>query len=52
MKNWCKLCAAAYLATPVNFARTMLWMDNMMNIWRKCGGRKMYADGGETNDDG
>lgn len=31
---------------------SMLWMDNMMNIWRKCGGRKIYADGGDTNDDG
>ena len=26
---------------------SMLWMDNMMSIWRKCGGRKQYADGGE-----
>ena len=25
---------------------SMLWMDNMMSIWRKCGGRKQYADGG------
>jgi len=24
---------------------SMLWMDNMMSIWRKCGGRKQYADG-------
>ena len=28
---------------------SMLWMDNMMSIWRKCGGRNQYADGrGET----
>lgn len=26
---------------------SMLWMDNMLSIWRKCGGRKKYADGGE-----
>lgn len=26
---------------------SMLWVDNMMSIWRKCGGRKQYADGGE-----
>ena len=26
---------------------SMLWMDNMMSIWRKCGGRKQYGDGGE-----
>jgi hypothetical protein len=26
---------------------SMLWMDNMLTIWRKCGGRKQYADGGE-----
>ena len=26
---------------------SMLWMDNMLSIWRKCGGRKQYADGGE-----
>lgn len=24
---------------------SMLWVDNMMSIWRKCGGRKWYADG-------
>lgn len=24
---------------------SMLWLDNMMSIWRKCGGRKQYADG-------
>ena len=23
---------------------SMLWLDNMMSIWRKCGGRKQYAD--------
>ena len=26
---------------------SMLWLDNMMSIWRKCGGRKQYADGDE-----
>ena len=26
---------------------SMLWLDNLMSIWRKCGGRKTYADGGE-----
>ena len=24
---------------------SMLWLDNLMSIWRKCGGRKEYADG-------
>ena len=24
---------------------SMLWMDNIMSIWRKCGGRKQYGDG-------
>ena len=23
---------------------SMLWMDNMMSIWRKCGGRNNYSD--------
>lgn len=23
---------------------SMLWLDNMMTIWRKCGGRKLYGD--------
>lgn len=23
---------------------SMLWLDNMMSIWRKCGGRKQYGD--------
>ena len=23
---------------------SMLWLDNMMTIWRKCGGRKLYSD--------
>lgn len=23
---------------------SMLWVDNIMSIWRKCGGRKEYAD--------
>lgn len=23
---------------------SMLWLDNMMSIWRKCGGRKQYSD--------
>lgn len=27
---------------------SMLWMDNIMSIWRKCGGRKQYSDGDET----
>ena len=27
---------------------SMLWLDNMMAIWRKCGGRKQYADGEES----
>lgn len=27
---------------------SMLWLDNMMSIWRKCGGRKGYSDGEET----
>lgn len=30
---------------------SMLWMDNMMKIWRKCGGRKQYADDEEANDE-
>ena len=30
---------------------SMLWMDNMMSIWRKCGGRKQYADGEEAHDE-
>lgn len=29
---------------------SMLWMDNMMSIWRKCGGRKQYADGKEEGE--
>lgn len=24
---------------------SLLWLDNMMSIWRKCGGRKEFADG-------
>lgn len=24
---------------------SMLWLDNIMSIWRKCGGRKQYGDG-------
>lgn len=27
---------------------SMLWVDNIMSVWRKCGGRKEYADGEET----
>ena len=27
---------------------SMLWMDNMLSIWRKCGGRNQYADGGDA----
>ena len=23
---------------------SMLWLDNIMSIWRKCGGRKQYGD--------
>lgn len=26
---------------------SMLWLDNIMSIWRKCGGRKQYGDGGD-----
>ena len=26
---------------------SMLWVDNMMSIWRKCGGRKQYNDEGD-----
>ena len=26
---------------------SMLWLDDMMSIWRKCGGRKQYSDGGD-----
>lgn len=26
---------------------SMLWVDNMMSIWRKCGGRKQYSDEGD-----
>lgn len=29
---------------------SMLWLDNIMSIWRKCGGRKHYADGEEDAD--
>lgn len=28
---------------------SMLWVDNIMSIWRKCGGRKEYADGEEAD---
>ena len=28
-------------------ADSMLWLDNMMSIWRKCGGRKQYSDEGD-----
>ena len=28
-------------------ADSMLWLDNMMSIWRKCGGRKQYSDDGD-----
>ena len=33
---------------------SMLWLDNMMSIWRKCGGRKQYSDSedGWTKDRG
>ena len=35
-------------------ADSMLWLDNMMSIWRKCGGRKQYGDAedGWTKDRG
>lgn len=35
-------------------ADSMLWLDNMMSIWRKCGGRKQYSDAedGWTKDRG
>lgn len=23
---------------------SLLWLDNLMSIWRKCGGRKEFAD--------
>ena len=26
---------------------SMLWLDNMMSIWRKCGGRSQYGDAEE-----
>lgn len=26
---------------------SMLWVDNMMSIWRKCGGRSLYGDAEE-----
>ena len=26
---------------------SMLWLDNLMSVWRKCGGRKTFADGEE-----
>ena len=26
---------------------SMLWLDNIMSIWRKCGGRKQYNDEGD-----
>ena len=26
---------------------SLLWLDNLMSIWRKCGGRKTFADGEE-----
>lgn len=28
---------------------SMLWLDNMMSIWKKCGGREQFADGGADN---
>ncbi len=27
---------------------SMLWVDNIMSVWRKCGGRKGHADGEGT----
>jgi hypothetical protein len=24
---------------------SLLWLDNIMSVWRKCGGRKECADG-------
>lgn len=26
---------------------SMLWLDNMMSIWRKCGGRAQFSDEGD-----
>ena len=26
---------------------SLLWMDNIMSVWRKCGGRKQFTDGEE-----
>lgn len=26
---------------------SMLWVDNMMSVWRKCGGREQYSDKGD-----
>jgi len=23
---------------------SMLWIDNIMSVWRKCGGRKQWGD--------
>ena len=28
-------------------ADSMLWLDNIMSVWRKCGGRTQYSDGDE-----
>ena len=28
-------------------ADSMLWLDNIMSVWRKCGGRKQFSDGDE-----
>lgn len=25
---------------------SLLWLDNLTSIWRKCGGRETFADGG------
>lgn len=29
---------------------SMLWLDNMMSIWRKCGGREQYSDAEEAKE--
>lgn len=26
---------------------SLLWLDNLMSVWRKCGGRNTFVDGGE-----
>ena len=26
---------------------SLIWLDNIMSVWRKCGGRKQFTDGDE-----